>query len=109
MNESVKMVISAVTRRVPTTPRRLFVTSYHCQWIHRPIDDPPKIVFCVVCDKKIIKKFTKKKHMKTHTSGDKTPICNICEKVLKNSFLKFHMCQYHISLIYMCVIRHKRF
>ena len=75
--------ISAITRRVPTTPRRLFVTSYRCQWIHRPIDDPPEIVLCVVCDKKILTKFTKKKHMKTHTSGDKTPNCNICEKVLK--------------------------
>ena len=36
--------ISAITRRVPTTPRRLFVTSYRCQWIHRPIDDPSKII-----------------------------------------------------------------
>ena len=76
----------------------------------RPIDDPPKKVFCVVCDKKVLRKFTRKKHMKTHTSSDRSDTCNICEKVFKiKSFSKSHICQYHRSQIYMWLICHKRF
>ena len=68
------------------------------------------IYICAICDKKFLTKPTEKKTFEKKTSSDRQSNCNMCVKFFRSkNFLKFHLCQYQRSLIYICAICDKKF